>query len=197
MSVASMCILRGRHSELRDGQESAFASGSRRKYAVRLPLVAQLDRRSAPREPRVMPEPPRFLDLVRTAVRTRHYSFKREEVRLLRRTMKRTPRLVAAMLYGGVFGFLGHCKCGSRAFAARELAWQSLFPASRLAVDSRSGIERRHHLDESRCSEQSKRRCGRIHKHAGCHNRGTRSPRTFSKMATISGRFRNSSATRT
>jgi integron integrase len=33
--------------------------------------------------------------------------------------------------------------------AAREFGWQYLFPASRLALDPRSGIERRHHLDES------------------------------------------------
>jgi integrase len=31
----------------------------------------------------------------------------------------------------------------------REFAWQYVFPASRLAFDPRSGIERRHHLDES------------------------------------------------
>jgi integron integrase len=33
--------------------------------------------------------------------------------------------------------------------AARELAWQYLFPASRRSTDPRSGIIRRHHLDES------------------------------------------------
>ncbi|MFN3310759.1 MAG: integron integrase [Thermomonas sp.] len=32
--------------------------------------------------------------------------------------------------------------------AARELAWQYLFPASRRSVDPRDGSERRHHLDE-------------------------------------------------
>src|SRR6266478_2280338 len=31
--------------------------------------------------------------------------------------------------------------------AAREFGWQYLFPASRLAVEPGSGVERRHHLD--------------------------------------------------
>ena len=55
--------------------------------------------------------------------------------------------------------------------AARELAWQYLFPASRMAVDPRSGITRRHHLDESavqRPVKEAVRRIG-IHKQAGCH----------------------------
>lgn len=33
--------------------------------------------------------------------------------------------------------------------AAREWAWQYIFPADRLSVDPRSGITRRHHQDES------------------------------------------------
>jgi len=56
--------------------------------------------------------------------------------------------------------------------AARELGWQYLFPASRLAVDPRSGIERRHHLDESavqRALKEALREAG-IQKHAGCHS---------------------------
>ena len=32
--------------------------------------------------------------------------------------------------------------------AAREWAWQYVFPADRISVDPRSGIKRRHHLDE-------------------------------------------------
>ena len=55
--------------------------------------------------------------------------------------------------------------------AGREFAWQYLFPASRLAVDPRSGIERRHHLDESavqRTVKEAVREAG-IEKHAGCH----------------------------
>jgi integron integrase len=55
--------------------------------------------------------------------------------------------------------------------AARELAWQYLFPASRLSVDPASGIERRHHLDESavqRAVKEAVRGVG-IQKNAGCH----------------------------
>ena len=56
--------------------------------------------------------------------------------------------------------------------AAREFAWQYLFPASRLAVDPRSGIERRQHLDESavqRAVKEAMREVG-IDKQAGCHS---------------------------
>jgi integron integrase len=55
--------------------------------------------------------------------------------------------------------------------AAREFGWQYLFPASRLTVDPRSGIERRHHLDESavqRAMKEAVREAG-IAKQAGCH----------------------------
>jgi integron integrase len=55
--------------------------------------------------------------------------------------------------------------------AGRELGWQYVFPASRRAIDPRSGIERRHHLDESavqRAVKEAVRTAG-IHKHAGCH----------------------------
>jgi integron integrase len=55
--------------------------------------------------------------------------------------------------------------------AGREFAWQYVFPASRTAVDPRSGIERRHHLDESavqRAVKDAVRQAG-INKHAGCH----------------------------
>ena len=56
--------------------------------------------------------------------------------------------------------------------AAREFGWQYLFPASRLAVDPRSGFERRHHLDESavqRAVKEAVRELG-IDKPAVCHS---------------------------
>ena len=54
---------------------------------------------------------------------------------------------------------------------AREFGWQYLFPASRLAIDPRSGIERRHHLDESAVQRAVKQavRAAAIEKNAGCH----------------------------
>jgi len=33
--------------------------------------------------------------------------------------------------------------------AAKDWKWQYVFPASQLSIDLRSGIKRRHHLDES------------------------------------------------
>ena len=55
--------------------------------------------------------------------------------------------------------------------ADRELCWQYVFPAPRLAVDPRSGIVRRHHLGESSIQKAVKRGlvAARIRKPASCH----------------------------
>lgn len=55
--------------------------------------------------------------------------------------------------------------------AAREWAWQYVFPASLRSIDPRSGITRRHHIDETvlqRAVKQAARRA-RIDKPATCH----------------------------
>ena len=55
--------------------------------------------------------------------------------------------------------------------AARELAWQWVFPAAHRSVDPRSGATRRHHLDETvlqRAVKHAVRRAG-IEKPATCH----------------------------
>jgi len=55
--------------------------------------------------------------------------------------------------------------------AGQELAWQYVFPAARLSFDPRSGVQRRHHLDESAVQRAVKSavRAARIEKNAGCH----------------------------
>jgi integrase len=55
--------------------------------------------------------------------------------------------------------------------AARQWAWQYVFPASSAAMDPRSGKTRRHHLGESvlqRAVKQAIAAAG-IHKHSSCH----------------------------
>jgi integron integrase len=55
--------------------------------------------------------------------------------------------------------------------AGKSLAWQYLFPASRLSVDPASGLIRRHHHDESNLNKwvkQAARRAG-ICKEVSCH----------------------------
>ena len=55
--------------------------------------------------------------------------------------------------------------------AAREWAWQYVFPASVRSIDPRSGAERRHHLDETvlqRAVKNAVRRT-RVAKPATCH----------------------------
>jgi integron integrase len=55
--------------------------------------------------------------------------------------------------------------------AARDWAWQYVFPARRRSVDPRSGQERRHHIDESALQKAVKhavRKAG-IEKPASCH----------------------------
>ncbi|MEM7563519.1 MAG: DUF2794 domain-containing protein, partial [Pseudomonadota bacterium] len=54
---------------------------------------------------------------------------------------------------------------------ANELAWQYLFPASRLSIDPESGAVRRHHVNESslnRYLRQAAKRAG-IEKQVSCH----------------------------
>ena len=55
--------------------------------------------------------------------------------------------------------------------AAREKAWQYLFPSATLAVDPKSGAIRRHHISDSALQKALKnaiRKAG-IHKHASVH----------------------------
>ena len=55
--------------------------------------------------------------------------------------------------------------------ANREWKWQYVFPASQRSIDPRSGIERRHHLDEScvRKAVTGAVRKANINKKASCH----------------------------
>ena len=55
--------------------------------------------------------------------------------------------------------------------AAREWAWQYVFPSSKLSVDPRSGLTRRHHVSPDSVQREVKRavRATGITKHGGCH----------------------------
>lgn len=55
--------------------------------------------------------------------------------------------------------------------AAREWAWQYVFPSSKLSTDPRSGVTRRHHASADSRQREVKRaiRLARITKHGGCH----------------------------
>ena len=71
--------------------------------------------------------------------------------------------------YGAVW--LPHALARKYPNAAREWAWQYVFPASARSIDPRSGAMRRHHIDATvlqRAVKQAVRRA-RIHKPATCH----------------------------
>ena len=55
--------------------------------------------------------------------------------------------------------------------AAREWSWQFVFPSSRMSVDPRSQVERRHHSNESALQQAVKKavRASRLTKPASCH----------------------------
>ena len=55
--------------------------------------------------------------------------------------------------------------------AARELAWQYVFPAPKRSLDPRAGVERRHHLDSSGLQRAVKRAAQKagIQKRVSCH----------------------------
>ncbi len=71
--------------------------------------------------------------------------------------------------FGSVY--LPHALARKYPNAPTEWAWQYVFPSSRRSVDPRSGVERRHHVDEKtiqRAMKQAVRKAG-IHKPASCH----------------------------
>lgn len=55
--------------------------------------------------------------------------------------------------------------------ADKEWGWKYVFPASKLSIDPRSGVKRRHHLDKSAVQKavHDAIRAAGIYKHAGCH----------------------------
>jgi integron integrase len=55
--------------------------------------------------------------------------------------------------------------------AAREWGWQFVFPSSRISVDPRSQVKRRHHIDESALQQAVKKavRAATLTKPASCH----------------------------
>jgi len=67
--------------------------------------------------------------------------------------------------------FLPHALPRKYPRAEKSWGWQYVFPATRLSQDPRSGITRRHHLDESvvqKAVARAVRNCG-IEKPASCH----------------------------
>lgn len=118
--------------------------------------------------------PPRLLDLVRDAIRRRHYSYRTEQTYLhwIKRYIwfhgKRHPREMGAAaglaeplrshlarvrtmherdLAEG-FGEAEMLLALGRKYpnAGRQWAWQFVFPSRKRSVDPRSGAERRHHV---------------------------------------------------
>ena len=55
--------------------------------------------------------------------------------------------------------------------AARSWAWQFVFPSSRISIDPRTGLRRRHHVDENVLQVAVKHavRASGVHKPATCH----------------------------
>lgn len=71
--------------------------------------------------------------------------------------------------YGEVY--LPHALARKHPSAAREAAWQFLFPATRIGADPRSGVLRRHHLHETSLRKvvRKARLASGIHKPVHCH----------------------------
>ena len=55
--------------------------------------------------------------------------------------------------------------------AARDWSWQFIFASSRISVDPRSAVKRRHHIDESVLQQAVKKavRAAKLNKPASCH----------------------------
>lgn len=67
--------------------------------------------------------------------------------------------------------WLPHALARKYANTAREWSWQFVFPSSRISVDPRSQVKRRHHIDESALQQAVKKavRAARLTKPASCH----------------------------
>lgn len=67
--------------------------------------------------------------------------------------------------------WLPHALARKYPHAAREFGWAYLFPATQRSCDPRSGVMRRHHLDESVVQRAVKRavHVANLHKPATCH----------------------------
>ncbi len=95
---------------------------------------------------------------------------------VLKKTLKDQIDLVAALHkqdlndgYGEVY--LPNALAKKYPSAPRQLAWQFLFPSGSISEDPRSGIKRRHHLDQSVLAKKirSAIRMSNIHKKASSH----------------------------
>ena len=67
--------------------------------------------------------------------------------------------------------YLPHALTRKYPKAAREWAWQFVFPSNRISTDPRSGEKRRHHVEESSLQLAMKKavRASGINKPASCH----------------------------
>jgi len=67
--------------------------------------------------------------------------------------------------------YLPHALARKYPKAAREWAWQFVFPSTRISTDPRSGEKRRHHVEESSLQLAMKKavRASEINKPASCH----------------------------
>ncbi len=67
--------------------------------------------------------------------------------------------------------WLPHALARKYPLAGKEWAWQYVFPTPRLSTDPRSGVRRRHHLDESGVQKavHTAVRNAKVDKPAGCH----------------------------
>jgi len=90
----------------------------------------------------------------------------------LQQQVERARRLHGEDLEAGCGAvWLPHALAVKYPNAATEFAWQYVFPAKALSVDPRSGVTRRHHLDESTVQKAVKVavRAAKLDRHVGCH----------------------------
>jgi len=90
----------------------------------------------------------------------------------LRHQLERVKLLHGADLREG-FGevYLPYALARKYPSAAKEWAWQYVFPSAKLTTDPRSGVTRRHHASADSVQREVKRaiRLAGITKHGGCH----------------------------
>ena len=97
--------------------------------------------------------------------------FSEDECQRIIDHLKGRRRLMAGLMYGYGEVYMPYALARKYPAAASSLAWQFLFPSSRIAKDPRSGQWRRHHVHASAMQKAVKRALNQagIHKIANCH----------------------------
>lgn len=123
--------------------------------------------------PAISASPPRLLDQIRRHMRDAGYAWKTEKtyIHWIRRYILFHSKQHPGRLSDAHISQFLSALARKYPNAAKELAWQYLFPSTGIGKDPRTGVLRRHHLHESALRKAlcKARRASGINKPIKCH----------------------------